>query len=133
VRVYQKGLKIAQELGLTGDAIPDELRHWVRVELEHKPDKRPARTKAATLNASQLWGCSPWTRRFAKLAFSIDAERVKMNEKRETDEERAWRYMLEQYGPTMLRRIRRIGWSKFVEALEDDLAKVDAAVFEVAR
>jgi len=27
VRVYQKGLQIAEEMGLTGDSIPDELRH----------------------------------------------------------------------------------------------------------
>lgn len=132
VRVYQKGLKIAQELGLTGDDIPDELRHWVRVELEYKPDKRPARMKAATLAPAELWGCSPWTRRFAKLALSIDAERVTMNEKRESNEERAWRYMLEQYGPTMLKRIRRMGWRAFVDGLEDDLAKLDAAVMETA-
>jgi hypothetical protein len=130
LRVYQKGLQIAEEMGLAGDDIPDELRHWVRVELEYKPDKRPARMKAAGLSPVELWGCSPWTRRFAKLALSIDAERITMNEKRESNEERAWRYCLEQYGPTMLKRIRRMGWKAFVEGLEDDLAKVDAAVFE---
>ena len=113
-------------------ALLDELRLWVRVELEYKPDKRPARIKATKLGPAELWGCSPWTRRFAKLALSIDAERVTMHEKRETNEEHSYRYMLEQYGPTMLRRIRAIGWRAFVEGLEDDLAKLDASAFEPA-
>ncbi len=132
VRVYQKGLQIAEEMGLHGDDIPDELRHWVRVELEYKPDKRFARMKAAKLAPAELWGCSPWTRCFAKLALSIDAEKIKMSEKRETNEERAWRYCLQQYGPTMLKRIHRLGWKSFVEGLEDDLAKIDANAMEAA-
>lgn len=126
VRIYQKGLQIAQEMGLTGSDIPDELRHWVRVELELKPDKRPARELAAKLAPADLWRCSPWTLAFAKLALSIDAEKIKMSEKRESNEERAMRYMVEQYGPTMLKRIHRLGWGKFVDDLEDRLARFDA-------
>jgi DNA relaxase NicK len=120
VRVYQKGLKHAEEMGLAGDAIPDELRHWVRVELEYKPDKRPARLIAAQLSPSSLWGCSPWTRDFAKLALSIEAEKVKMSETRETNHDRAMRYLVQQYGPTIMRQVELLGsWDRFAEDLRD--------------
>lgn len=130
VRIYQKGLQIAEEMGLAGDAIPDSLRDWVRVELELKPDKRPARDLAARLAPADLWRCSPWTLDFARRVLSIDAEKIKMSEKRESNEERAMRYLVEQYGPTMLKRIARIGWAPFVDDLEDRLCRFDQEAME---
>jgi hypothetical protein len=128
VRVYQKGLQIAEEMGLTGDAIPDELRHYVRVELEHKPDKRPARMIAAQLSPRDLWGCSPWTKNFAMRALSIDAKRVKMSETRESNHDRAMRYLVDQYGPTILRQVERLGsWERFTEDLQERLGILEPA------
>lgn len=118
VRIYQKGLQLAEEMGLVGDDIPDELRHWVRIELEYKPDKRPARMKAARLSPRALWGCSPWTRQFATVALAMDVERVKMTERRESNHDRAMRFLVQQYGATILRQVELLGsW----EALADDL------------
>lgn len=122
VRIYEKGLQIAEEMGLVGDDIPDELRNWVRVELEYKPDKRPARIIAAKLSPRALWGCSPWTRDFAKRALSIDAERVKMSERRESNHERSMRHLFQQYGPTILEQVERLGsWDRFVEDAQERL------------
>ncbi len=122
LRIYQKGLQIAEEMGLAGADIPDELRNWVRVELEYKPDKRPARLIAAQLSPTALWGCSPWTRDFAKLALAIDAERVKMTERRESNHDRAMRYLVMQYGPTILRQVELLGsWESFAQDMEKRL------------
>lgn len=113
VRIYQKGLKHAEEMGLAPEDIPDELRYWVRVELELKPDKKPAKEAAKSLTAEAVWGASPWLRRFAKEALSIDAVRVKMHEKRETNHERAMRYLIRQYGPSLIEQAKRCGsWSE---------------------
>lgn len=123
VRIYQKGLKLAQELGLVGDQISDELRYWVRVELEYKPDKRPARMKARDLSPSELWGCSQWVREFAKLALSIDAKRVHMHERRETDLERSQRAMFKMFGSTILATVEQLGsWDAFMEFCQARLA-----------
>lgn len=126
VRIYQKGLQIAEEMGLAAEDIPAELRNWVRVELEYKPDKRPARRIAATLTPAALWGCSPWTRRFAKLALSIDAQRVTMTERRESNHERAMRYMFQQYGAIVEHQVELLGgsWQRFGE---DWAARKEAA------
>lgn len=115
VRVYQKGLKHAEEMGLQGEDIPDDLRNWVRVELELKPEKRPAKVKARQLDPAALWGCSPWVADFAKLALSIDAERVKMTEKRESNHDRAMRYCAMQYGAAHLVQIERLGLDAYLE------------------
>lgn len=97
LRIYQKGLKHAEEMGIPPHAIPDALRHWVRVELEFKPGKRPAKERAKSLSPASLWGCSPWIREFATEALSIDAERVQMHERRESNHDRALRWMCTQY------------------------------------
>lgn len=109
LRIYQKGLKHAEELGLAPDAIPDELRHWVRVELELKPDKGKARTASTALSPKAVWGCSPWIRDFAKASLSIDAERVHMREKRETNHSRAMRYLALHYGAHIIEDIEQRG------------------------
>lgn len=115
VRIYQKGLKHAEEMGLSGADIPDGLRHWVRVELEFKPQKRPAKIRARSLTPLALWGCSPWVRRFAMDALSIDAERVTMHEKRESNLDRSFRYSAVQFGPTHLQMIERLGLEAYLE------------------
>ena len=115
VRSYQKGLKHAEEMGLSGADIPDDLRHWVRVELEFKPQKRPAKIRARSLSPRALWGCSPWVRRFAMDALSIDAERITMHEKRESNLDRSFRYSAAQFGPTHLQMIERIGLDAYLE------------------
>ena len=114
VRIYQKGLKHAEEMGLTGDDIPDALRYWVRVELEMKPPKGPGRKRMRTLTPEGLWGCSPWIRRFANAALSIDAERVTMSERRESNHDRAMRFCAMQYGAHHLEQINRLGLDAYV-------------------
>ena len=118
VRIYQKGLKHAEEMGIPPQEIPDQLRHWVRIELELKPDKGRAKQAARHLSPEGVWGCSPWIRRFAREALAIDAERVTMREKRETNHERAMRYMVEQYRTHLIEEARLCGgWAALGQSL----------------
>jgi hypothetical protein len=106
IRVYQKGLKLAEELQLHPSEIPDDLRNWVRIEIEFKPQKRLAKRFAATASPLAVWGTSQWTRDFAMEALSIEAERVVVSERRESDHERALRHCATQYLAHLL-RLRR--------------------------
>ena len=106
VRVYQKGLQVAEQQGLIGDAIPDKLRNWVRIELEFKPDKKRAKEAARRLSPVDCWGVSPWTAEFCKAALSIEAERVTVTERRESDHDRALRFMAHQYRTHLDKLIR---------------------------
>jgi hypothetical protein len=97
VRIYQKGLQLAELQGLSGDDIPDELRNLVRIELEFKPQKDKAKKIASVASATEVWGLSQWTADFAKEALSIEAERVNVSDRRESDHQRALRFMAQQY------------------------------------
>ena len=131
VRIYQKGLKLAEEMGLVGEAIPDSLRHWVRIELEFKPQKKRAKEIASGLSPLGLWGVSPWTRQFAMEALSIEAERVTVTERRESDHQRALRFMAQQYRGHLEQLLRECGgdYSQAMAVLVDlaDLAPARAA------
>ena len=94
LRVYEKGLKYAHELGLE---VTLELREWVRVELEFKPQNMKARLLASTITPAQIWGCSQWTAELAKGVLSIGAEAAKIRERRESNRDRALRFMACQY------------------------------------
>jgi DNA relaxase NicK len=97
LRVYQPGLKRAQEEGRTGDAITESERNAVRVELEFKPNKKPAKVAAATLSPDQLWGVSPWIAEFASEVFAMNVQPITISDRRESNRNRALRFMATQY------------------------------------
>jgi hypothetical protein len=97
IRVYQPGLKRAQEEGRTGDAITEAELNAVRIELEFKPHKKPAKAVAATLSPDQLWGVSPWIAEFASEVFAMNVQPISISDRRESNRNRALRYMATQY------------------------------------
>lgn len=123
VRIYQPGLKRAAEEGRFGDQITQAERDTVRVELEFKPDKRPAKAAAARLSASDLWGVSPWIRALANHVFAMDVEPTSISDRRESDQERALRFMASQY---------RAHLESLLRACEGDLSEFGAAIADLA-
>lgn len=97
LRVYQPGLKRAQEEGRTGDQITQEERDTVRMELEFKPQKPRAKFAAATCTPDELWGASPWLADLAAEVFAMNVRPISMSERRESNRERALRFMGKQY------------------------------------
>ena len=97
LRIYQPGLKRAQEEGRVGTDISDQERDAVRVELEFKPQKQAAKLAAASLSPDQLWGVSPWTADFAGEVFAMNVQPISISERRESDRNRALRFMTSQY------------------------------------
>jgi len=96
LRVYEKGLQVARLQGLA-KPIPDEFRHWVRAELEFKPHHRSAKKVVATMDPKEFWGISDWLADFATEAFAMDCTTVSLRERRESDFDRAMRWMVHQY------------------------------------
>ena len=100
-RIYEKG-----KAGGTTDADvpPDLLRHWVRIELEIKPQKE-MKELAATIEPEAFWGVSPWTRELAKGALDMNSEPIPFTPRRISNNERAFRHMVDQYGSVMEQRL----------------------------
>jgi DNA relaxase NicK len=94
VRIYEKGIKYARDLG---EAITPELREWVRVELEFKPQNKVAREIAKTIDGVHMWGSTGWTDQLAKEVLGVHSEPVNIRQRRESNQERALRFMGSQY------------------------------------
>lgn len=125
-RVYRKGLKIAEEEGLAGDAISDELRNWVRCEIEFKPKDKNVKRIAGTLDPGEFWGVSEWLAEFAERALNVSAEPIQIRRHRPSDHERALRAMCGQYSRVLQRLFVECGQDKdeFATVLLD-LANVE--------
>lgn len=94
VRIYEKGIKYARDLG---EPLTRELRGWVRCELELKPQTKVAKGLATQIEGPQMWGATGWTDQLAKEALGMQSEPVNIRERRESNTERALRFMGKQY------------------------------------
>jgi len=94
LRLYEKGM-FEQQLG--NESAPSS---WFRLEGQFRPTG-PARSRASELNASEAWGCSPWTREVASVVMNLDVDRVTMHLKRDPDYLRAVQALQRQYTATL--------------------------------
>lgn len=94
VRIYEKGIKYARDLG---EPITAELRGWVRVELEFKPQTKIAKGLASKIEGPQMWGATGWTDQLAKEVLGMESQPINIRERRESNQERALRFMGAQY------------------------------------
>ena len=97
LRIYQPGLKRAQEEGRAGAYITALERATVRIEMEFKPGNPRARKVAATLAPEDFWACSRWSADFAKKVLAMDVQPVSVSMRRESNRDRALRFMCQQY------------------------------------
>ncbi|MCH8615379.1 replication initiation factor domain-containing protein [Sphingomonas sp. SM33] len=94
IRIYEKGLKYAHDLGIP---LTDELREWVRVEVEYKPQNPRSKSIARCITPDAIWGTAQWLQHFAAEAFSMNVQRINISQRRESDRDRALRAACTQY------------------------------------
>jgi hypothetical protein len=121
VRVYEKGLKYAHDMGLP---VTQELRDWVRIEVEFKPDKPQAKDEAAVISPAQLWGSTRWTKRLAEEILGMETAPVSIRERRESNRDRALRFMGIQYGAHL---------ASLLDECQGDYAKFGGMIADLAR
>jgi hypothetical protein len=120
-RIYEKGWEVVGKAiaalkgykpsadAITSMEVPgmDRTCHpseWTRAELQARPKHPTARQTAAFATPEQLWGFSEWSQNFAREAFSLELERIYVRMRKVTNDERALRFMVSQYG-NVLRRL----------------------------
>lgn len=102
-RLYEKTAELRRSLPPNRwSEVPDD---WTRAEVQVRPKHPEVRLFAAHMTPEQIWGFSGWTADLASRAMALDVERIKTRVARQTDDERAYRFMLKQYGK-LLRRMR---------------------------
>lgn len=102
LRVYEKGKQSKYALR------PEVSRNWVRAELETHP-KGAQRVAAASLTASEVWGMSRWSQELHGQWMAREVPRVDADQWRQSDDDRALDFMVEQYGPMLGRLTDSIG------------------------
>ena len=122
LRIYEKGKQMRQ------NGLVDASLDWVRVELSVKPLKG-CRQTAAFVDASELWGFSKWGTAFRKRLDGVEVEPLRMKEHRETDQQRAFRACMRQYGATLAREAHRLGsWDALGPFLRDSIDALSGGV-----
>jgi hypothetical protein len=110
---------LKERLGL--DAMPD---HWTRLEAQVRPATREGRAHFASIEPVDALGSSTWMREVWKAVAGLELRPVQVGRGyRQQDDERAYRYLLAQYGG-LLRRIQAdLGsWECVGLQIGDDLA-----------
>ena len=85
MRIYEKGKQLGR-----GD-------EWVRAELQVRPQKS-LKAIAAHLSPLELWACAKWSFEVARMMGHERLQRVDVQMYQPSDNERAYRYLLKQYG-----------------------------------
>jgi hypothetical protein len=103
-RLYEKG---KQMRALFPDQVDKYPEGWVRLELQVRPSG-DARKELAKKSPAEFWGTARWARSLHGRVFSSQLEAVLLAEHRAPDDERAWQFMLRQYGPMLKRRVQEL-------------------------
>lgn len=122
VRLYDKTAESRSHLPPERHAeIPE---HWARLEVQVRP-RKDWKGLAASLPPETFWGFARWTADLAATTLRLQVERMHMNPARETDHERAYRTLLEQYGRTFVRLLEDHGsWSAVGAQIGYDLERM---------
>lgn len=111
-RVYEKGFEVISKLRLdpnvtinldsitqleTPDGKTVRPADWTRLELVARPKGEEARMKAAVASHEQLWTFTNWSNDLAKRVLELDLERFHVRARRQNDNDRAFRFMCQQY------------------------------------
>jgi hypothetical protein len=109
-----------QRAGYQQETFPD---HWTRLEAQIKPKGKQAKALFATIEPVEAFGASPWLRHVWKAVEGTELEPVQCGSVwRPSDDERALRYMLKQYGPLLLGMKADLGsWACVGEQLGHEL------------
>lgn len=97
----RKGLLCAPELirfPIPGTDVTVQADQWVRAELQARPKGEDARRAAAVCTPEQAWGLTDWSQELARQAFALDLERLAVQGRKLSTNERALQFMVQQYG-----------------------------------
>lgn len=120
MRLYEKG----KQLGVGED--------WVRAELQVRPQKE-MKDIAAHLSPVELWACAKWSHAVAQMMGHEKLQRVDVQMYQPSDHERAYRFMLKQYGKILKAMKATHGsWETVGAQIGHDLEHLDDQAKKIA-
>lgn len=117
VRLYEKGKQMQNQAVKPGEVSPLD---WVRMEVQVRP-KGEARVAAASVDPVDAWGFAVWTQELASRVADLDAARTPVHVMKATEDERAYQWMIKQYGPALERLAAERGWYFLLQDIKQDV------------
>ena len=128
-RLYDKAAELRAKFAADPIRLAQVPLHLARLEAQVRPQTRAARLQFASIEPMAVMGSSAWLRDVWRGVVGLDLEPVQVGKPwRQSDDERAWAYLLAQYGG-ILRRVREdLGsWDCVGLQIGSDLAARDKA------
>jgi hypothetical protein len=125
LRMYDKAAELrARFVHEWQAAVAGVPKHLTRVEAQIRPANAAAKRVAASVDPVEALGCSRWMRDVWNAVAGLDLEPVQLGRKwRPADDDRAWSYLLAQYGGLLRRRMLEHGsWAALGAQLGEDLS-----------
>lgn len=104
VTCYEKGIQVGDN------------PNWVRAEVKVKPpklhpksDAKDPRLAVSKMDPIELWGCSTWSNYLLTQLTGQIVPTVSMRHWRQSDDERAWAFMLKQYKNVIMKKLNLHG------------------------
>lgn len=104
LRMYEKGLQL-----LAASPLADADPNHVRLEVQYRPEHSEQKDAAARLSPLEVFGISEWTRDALATFCGTHAPEVNLRVHRERNDERARRFLCEQYGRVLLTWLTEVG------------------------
>lgn len=123
LRMYDKAAELRAKLAGDPIRLAKVPEHLTRIEAQVRPQHIIARQHFAKVEPMAVMGSSPWLREVWKRVSGFDLEPVQVSKMwRQSDDDRAYSYMLAQYGGMLRRMFEDIGsWDLVGRQIGDDL------------
>jgi hypothetical protein len=125
LRLYDKAAELRAKFAQDFETLRCIPPHLARLEAQTRPQGREARERFATIEPMEVMGSSAWLRYVWKAVGGADLTPVQVGKPwRQADDDRAYAYMLAQYGGLLKRRALEAGdWACVGKQLGEDLAR----------
>lgn len=129
LRQYDKAAELRSKFAADPARLATVPDHLTRLEAQVRPQTLLARKAFATIEPLAVMGCSAWLREVWEHIAGLKLEPVQVGKPwRQSDDDRAYAYLLSQYGGLLKRRMADHGsWAALGAQLGHDLAERDQA------
>lgn len=127
LRMYDKAEEMRQKFAHDPAKLMVIPEHLTRMESQVRPQSQEARLAMASIEPSQVFGASAWTRDIWQAVEGMDLEPVQVTKAwRASDDDRAYAYMLGAFGGLLRRRLEDYGsWAAIGAQIGFDLEERD--------
>jgi hypothetical protein len=125
MRLYDKAAELRSKFAKDPIRLAEVPEHLVRLEAQVRPATDQAKRLFAQIEPSEVMGCSAWQREVWRLVMGLEVDPVEVRRPwRQADDDRAYAYMLAQYGKLLKRKFRENGsWECVGLQIGHDLAE----------